>query len=78
MGTRTDSKISSLIGVVAASLTTPADVLKTRMQVEAKKGEGYTSLLGTPSDLSQFVRPYQMRSNFSSVRKRLLPQGEDK
>src|SRR5689334_16562946 len=27
-------------GVAAASVTTPADVLKTRMQVEAKKGEG--------------------------------------
>jgi hypothetical protein len=31
-------------GVAAASLTTPADVLKTRMQVEAKKGEGYANL----------------------------------
>jgi hypothetical protein len=27
-------------------LTTPADVLKTRMQVEAKKGEGYANLRG--------------------------------
>lgn len=35
---------ASLAGVAAASLTTPADVLKTRMQVEAKKGEGYANL----------------------------------
>lgn len=35
---------ASAAGVAAASLTTPADVLKTRMQVEAKKGEGYSSL----------------------------------
>ncbi len=32
------------IGVAAASVTTPADVIKTRMQVKAKQGEAYTSM----------------------------------
>jgi hypothetical protein len=35
---------ASAAGVAAASVTTPADVLKTRMQVEAKRGEGYKGL----------------------------------
>ncbi|WFC98988.1 mitochondrial aspartate-glutamate transporter agc1 [Malassezia yamatoensis] len=35
---------ASIAGIPAAFLTTPADVIKTRLQVEARKGQGYKGI----------------------------------
>ncbi|KAL6058504.1 mitochondrial aspartate-glutamate transporter agc1, variant 2 [Balamuthia mandrillaris] len=60
---------ASFAGVLAASLTTPADVLKTRMQVEAKRGEGYKGLLDC---LRQVVKQEGITALFKGMVPRVL------
>eukprot|EP01089_Gocevia_fonbrunei_P005153 TRINITY_DN1533_c0_g1_i2.p1 TRINITY_DN1533_c0_g1~~TRINITY_DN1533_c0_g1_i2.p1 ORF type:complete len:503 (+),score=97.76 TRINITY_DN1533_c0_g1_i2:367-1875(+) len=58
---------SSIAGMAASSLTTPADVIKTRMQIESKRGEGYSSF-------RDCVKQMAKQEGFKAFWKGLVPR----